>query len=114
MLKRIKAKYPIKIVTEITDASQLEDLEPVVDILQIGTRNMQKSLLIALLEPFSSACAAEKSWDFTERMAVMEAAKTLPWGSVWQYFCEKMQIPQDFEVMKEIHQYEKKVLFNRN
>ena len=46
MLKRIKAKYPIKIVTEITDASQLEDLEPVVDILQIGTRNMQNYELL--------------------------------------------------------------------
>lgn len=40
MLKRLKAKYPIKIVTEITDGSQLEALEEVVDILQIGTRNM--------------------------------------------------------------------------
>lgn len=46
MLKRIKAKYPIKIVTEITDASQLEALEQVVDILQIGTRNMHNYELL--------------------------------------------------------------------
>ena len=80
----------------------------------IGTRNMQKSLLIALLEPVKLACAEENAWDFTARMSAMEAAKALPWGAVWQYFCEKHQIPQDFDVMKEIHQYEKDVQFKRN
>ena len=43
----------------------------------------------------------------------MEAAKVLPWGAVWQYFCESNQIPQDFEIMNDIHQYERDVLFKR-
>ena len=79
----------------------------------IGTRNMQKALLIALLEPVGRAAAEENAWDFTARMAVMEAAKALPWGTVWQYFCESNQIPQDFEIMNDIHQYEKDVQFKR-
>lgn len=79
----------------------------------IGTRNMQKALLIALLEPVGRATAEENAWDFTARMAVMEAAKALPWGAVWQHFCESNQIPQDFEIMTAIHQYEKDVQFKR-
>ena len=79
----------------------------------IGTRNMQKALLVALLEPFSQICEAENGFDFTRRMAWMEAAKTLPWGAVWNYFCEKNDIPQDWEVINNIDAYEKEVLLKR-
>lgn len=78
-----------------------------------GTRNMQKALLAARLEPFALLTGAEKRWDFADRMAVQEAAKALPWGAVWSYFCAKNDIPQDFEYMREIAQYEKAVLFKR-
>ena len=79
----------------------------------VGTRNMQKSLLIALLEPFAEICAAENAFDFSRRMALMEAAKAMPWGAVWQYFCEKNGIPQDWDVMDPIRQYEREVLAKR-
>ena len=80
--------------------------------LQPG-RNMQKALLIALLEPFGALRDAENAMDFSRRMALMEAAKALPWGAVWQYFCEKNGIPQDWDVMGPILQYEKEVLSRR-
>ena len=79
----------------------------------IGTRNMQKALLTALLEPFAKIAKVEESFDFTERMALMETVKTLPWGAVWQYFCCKNNIPQDWEFMDRIRDYEKSVLFKR-
>ena len=79
-----------------------------------GTRNMQKALLAARLEPFALLTDAENRWDFADRMAVQEAAKALPWGAVWNYFCAMNDIPQDFEYMREIAQYEKAVLFKRN
>lgn len=47
------------------------------------------------------------------RMALSEAAKALPWGAVWQYFCEKNNIPQDWDVINPISEYEKTVLVNR-
>lgn len=37
----------------------------------------------------------------------------LPWGAVWQYFCEKNNIPQDWDVINPIREYEKTVLVNR-
>jgi len=79
----------------------------------IGTRNMQKALLVALLEPFAKICEAEYSFDFTSRMAQMEAAKALPWGAVWNYFCETNNIPPDWEFMENIRTYENQVLSRR-
>jgi len=45
---------------------------------------------------------------------ITPANKALPWDAVWQYFCEKHQIPQDFDVMKDIHRYEKYVRSKRS
>lgn len=52
----------------------------------IGTRNVQKAMLKALLAP-SNALAAEQSFDFTARLAWQQCAEALPWGSIWQEFC---------------------------
>ena len=79
----------------------------------VGARNMQKSLLIALLEPFAAAAKCENEFDFSGRMAQMEFAKTLPWGDVWNYFCLTEDVPGDAEVISPIREYEKKVLINR-
>jgi L-rhamnose isomerase len=46
-------------------------------------------------------------------MARMEEFKTLPWGSVWSYYCAKNNLPDDFQIMDEIKSYEKEVLLKR-
>ena len=79
----------------------------------IGARDFQKALLIALLEP-SCAKEAEKAFDFTSRLALQEASKTLPWGVVWDEFCKRKDVPSDFDFMKEIKAYEKSVLAARS
>lgn len=79
----------------------------------IGARNMQKALLIALLEPTALLKKEEDAWDFTSRMARQEEIKTLPWSAVWRYYCESENIPDDFSFMQEIKEYEKKIT-NRN
>ncbi len=79
----------------------------------IGTRNMLKALLIALLEPTALACEEENNWNFTGRLARLEEIKTLPWGSVWNYFCEQQGMPDDYSFMQIISQYEKDVLLKR-
>ncbi|RYD41418.1 MAG: L-rhamnose isomerase, partial [Verrucomicrobiaceae bacterium] len=53
----------------------------------IGTRNTLKALLMALLEPPALA-AAEKMGDYTTRLALLEEIKSLPWGAVWDAYCE--------------------------
>ena len=78
-----------------------------------GARNMQKALLIALLEPTDLIRKEENSWNFSARMARQEEIKTLPWGSVWNYYCESCGMPDDFKVMQDISAYEKEVLLKR-
>ena len=51
----------------------------------IGTRNMQRALLMALLEPSAHLAELERAGDYTSRLALQEALKTLPAGAVWDY-----------------------------
>lgn len=78
----------------------------------IGTRNTLKALLIALLEP-PALREAEKTGDLTARLALMEDAKGLPWGSVWDAYCEKQGVPAGNAWMTEVKDYETKVLSKR-
>ncbi len=79
----------------------------------IGARVLQKALLIALLEP-AGAKDSEKALDYTSRLAKQEAAKTLPWGAVWNEWCERHEVPSDFDFMNEISNYEKQVQLLRS
>jgi L-rhamnose isomerase len=78
----------------------------------IGTRNTLKSLLIALLEPVALR-EAEKSGDLTTRLALMEELKSMPWGDVWNQYCEMQNVPIGMNWMKEIRKYESSVLSKR-
>ncbi len=75
----------------------------------IGSRNTQKALLVALLEP-AKARKLEAEKNFTGRLAAQEEAKSLPWGAVWDHFCETENVPLNFSFMDEIGTYEKRVL----
>ena len=79
----------------------------------IGARNWQKALLIALLEPSKAICKAEYAGDFTARMAGKEAIKTLPWGIIWNRYCEINDMPLDADILAPIREYEKRVLLAR-
>lgn len=79
----------------------------------IGMRNMQKALLLALLEPTAMLKDYEVSFDFTSRLAILEEIKTLPAGAVWDYFCEINNVPVGEAWLKEVRAYEKDVLLKR-
>ena len=79
----------------------------------IGMRNMQKALLLALLEPTAQLVSYEKEFDFTSRLAVLEELKTLPAGAVWDYFCETSNVPVGEAWLAEVRKYEQDVLFKR-
>lgn len=78
----------------------------------IGTRNLQKALLLALLEP-PSIRSAEKSGDLTSRLALQEEAKMLPFGPIWDEFCKRQGVPPGARWIADIQQYEKRVLAGR-
>lgn len=79
----------------------------------VGTRNMQKALLGALLTPFEYMKKLQDSGNMTELMALGEALKLMPLGDVWEYFCEKNGVPQDTEWLKDVRKYEEEVLLKR-
>ena len=78
----------------------------------IGTRNMIRALLIALLEP-SAIKTAEAHGDFTSRLALQEEAKTLPVGAVWDYYCESRNTPAGSCWLSVVKDYEREVLAKR-
>jgi len=79
----------------------------------IGTRCMIKALLIALLEPTDVLRKAEKSGDYTLRLAMLEELKTLPYGAVWDYYCARSDVPVGSAWLAEVKAYEKNVLAKR-
>lgn len=79
----------------------------------IGTRCMVKALLISLLEPMKKLRQAEANGDYTTRLAMLEELKTLPFGAVWDYYCEKSSVPVGDAWLKDVRQYEKEVTSRR-
>ncbi|MBN1816923.1 MAG: L-rhamnose isomerase [Sedimentisphaerales bacterium] len=80
----------------------------------IGTRCMIKALLYALLEPLDRLKAAEREGDFTERLALLEELKTMPFSAVWDYYCRKNDVPVGVKWLDEVKTYEKHVLSKRS
>jgi L-rhamnose isomerase len=72
----------------------------------IGTRNMRKALLFALLEPKDELDRAENSFDYTTRLALMEEAKSLPWSAVWDYYCTTKNVPFGSGWLGAVRKYE--------
>jgi L-rhamnose isomerase len=79
----------------------------------IGTRAMQKSLLYALLQPIDILKEYEENGQYFQRLAFLEEIKTLPYGAVWDYFCQKNKVPVGNAWIKEVEKYEKEVLIKR-
>jgi L-rhamnose isomerase len=78
----------------------------------IGTRNMIRALLIALLES-PAIKSAEADGDFTSRLALQEEAKTLPFGAIWDYYCEQKNVPVGNAWLSEMKRYDKDVQSRR-
>ena len=69
---------------------------------------------IALLEPHGPAASSwKRDGDFTSRLALLEEAKTLPFGAVWDYYCESQGVPVGEAWLAEVKRYEKDVLSKR-
>ncbi|MFW6007297.1 MAG: L-rhamnose isomerase [Halanaerobiales bacterium] len=79
----------------------------------IGTRNAQKALLKAMLEPTDKLREYEREQDFTSRLALIEELKSYPYGAVWDYYCLKNNVPVREKWLNEVEKYEEEVLFKR-
>ena len=79
----------------------------------IGARNMRKALLMAYLTPFKQIRKAELEGDYTTRLTLQELCKTLPFGAVWNEFCDEFGVPNGKAYLDEIKAYEKNVTSKR-
>ena len=77
----------------------------------VGTRNMQKALLFALLQP--DLKKAQDEGNFTDILVRQEEAKTLPYGDVWAEYCRRHNVPEGVEWLAQVREYEENVLLKR-
>jgi L-rhamnose isomerase len=80
----------------------------------IGTRNVLRALLYAMLEPIEELRQLEISGDYTARLAVLEDLKGLPFGVVWDYYCRRQGVPEGMRIMETIRGYELTELSSRS
>jgi L-rhamnose isomerase len=79
----------------------------------IGTRNMRKALLRSLLEPTAAIADAEARGDTTARLAWFEEQKSMPWGAVWDYYCESRGVPVGLGWLERVRAYERDIARRR-
>ena len=79
----------------------------------VGTRATQKCVLQALLEPLDKLRQYEDNGQNFERLALLEEAKSLPFGAVFDYFNAKNGVPVGEEYIPVIQQYEREVTSKR-
>lgn len=73
-----------------------------------GLRNVQKSLLFALLQPAEKMKKLQDENRLTELMVLSEDMKTMPFGEVWEEYLRREGIAADY--FAEIEKYENEVL----
>ena len=76
-----------------------------------GVRNVQKSLLFALLQPNEQLKALQNKNNFTDVMYISEEMKMMPVGEVWDEFLRREGVIADY--LPEIRKYESEVLLKR-
>jgi len=79
----------------------------------VGARNMEKAFLRAMLTPWKALKEAQDSLDHTKVLALQEELKTLPWGEVWDEYCEQQGCLSEAKWFEEVRKYEKEVLAKR-
>ena len=76
-----------------------------------GVRNVQKSLLFALLQPEAELKKLQDENNFTEVMYLQEEMKMMPMGEVWEEFISREGVEKNY--FAEVKKYENEVLSRR-
>lgn len=79
----------------------------------VGFRSWQKALLSALCTPNAELRALQDENRLTELMMMQEELKTLPFGDIWNEYCEQCGVKTGKSWFDDIKAYEKDVLLNR-
>jgi L-rhamnose isomerase len=76
-------------------------------------RATRKALMKALLYPFDTLVKLEAQGDNSGRMALNEECKMLPMGAVWDWYCERDEMPAGVSWLEEARAYEQNVMWKR-
>jgi len=79
----------------------------------IGTRNMHKALLQAMLIPHAALKAMQEAGDFTRMLMLQEEMKSYPFAAVWEEYCAQQGVAADESWYAQVKEYEKNVLSAR-
>jgi L-rhamnose isomerase len=79
----------------------------------VGARATRQAILLGLLDPSKLLKAADAGGRGHERLALMEQAKAMPWGAVWDMLCVKAGTPPAATWLEDVAKYEQKVLAKR-
>lgn len=79
----------------------------------IGARATRQAMLCGLLDPRSALQQTDAAGRGHERLALMEHAKALPWGAVWDELCRRADVPAGSDWLADVARYEKTVLAKR-
>lgn len=80
----------------------------------IGARAFQQAMLIALLEPVDRLRDLENKGRYFDRLALLELMKTMPFGVVWDQFCQRENVPVGKDYITSVNEYEASVLAKRD
>jgi L-rhamnose isomerase len=78
-----------------------------------GAHNTLRALLMALLEPQDMLKQFELGGDYSSRLALFEELKSMPFSTVWDYYCLQKNVPVGMDFMNVIKDYEKNELSKR-
>jgi L-rhamnose isomerase len=70
-------------------------------------------LLAALLQPHKQLLAYEEAGNGFAKLALLEAMPTLPFGAVWDKYCQQYSVIGDVAVIDDVLHYEQDVLKGR-
>ncbi|CDC42690.1 l-rhamnose isomerase [Firmicutes bacterium CAG:449] len=76
----------------------------------IGSRNMYKAILKALLTPWKYMKKLQDSYDFTTLLVLQEEIKDLPYYEVWKEFCKQENVISDEKWYNKVKKYEEKII----
>lgn len=107
-IKRADAFDRVYLATDFFDASINR-----IAAWVVGIRATQKAILAALLEPTGQIKAAELAGNYTDRLALMDEARTMPVSAIWNQFCLDEGVPAGSDYLSNIHAYEQEVLSRR-
>ena len=79
----------------------------------IGSRAAQKCMICALLEPVELIRQYELEGETYKVLTLLEEFKAMPWGVVYDEFCERAGVPKGTAYMEEIDKYTKEVISRR-